>query len=674
MYFCATIGQLTSSFFRSLFVSICAFLNDLIIFFFDVFQRIGTARLVSNYDTQALFTRISLFLGIFMVFRLSFAFVQYIVNPDIMADKTKGAGNVIKRVVISVILLVTTPMIFNMAYKVQNIVIEKHLISSIILGTNGESHDSTSDGVRIAGNLFFAFFRTNDNSADEDVDRLEIIKHCYFEGCTESEVRDSGIPDENYKQGNKWVWNTLEVGKFGNIAAYVNEPNQKQKIWQNYEPFEYDFDALGLAAVVIDALALYIIITYTIQVGIRAIQLAYLQIIAPIPIMMYMTPKGDETLKKWVKQCSTTFFDFFIRIAILCFCTNVIAIVAESFNNQNGNSTLWISGEPLTNAYILVVLIIAVLLFAKKLPKLIQEIFPIAGGAAGFDYGLNLKKTVADSGVGKLGHVVGGAAIGTASNLVHFFRNKKDYKANAKKSADEFYDSKLGKKLGVDSWDADKKEKWAQRYAKFRTITRGINSPIGGFFGGGRAGYSAKTTGEAVRISNENRKKRELRQKSGYSPIIEGIPDKLYWGPAGEKTNAAIMLKEAQWRQEGLQSSKAALWEQTADYIEAGRDHLSGNTYSFLRSFKQDKDRKGKTIWIYTDTDGNRQVLTDKDGKSATSQMEEVIRGSNLGFTGDDATRFIDDVKRSAAADKAIKDQGDIIEGLTAAKQKAEKK
>lgn len=42
---------------------------------------------------------------------------------------------------------------------------------------------------------------------------------------------------------------------------------------------------------------LYTIFIFTIQVGVRVIQLAYLQIIAPIPIIMYITPKGDEQLK-----------------------------------------------------------------------------------------------------------------------------------------------------------------------------------------------------------------------------------------------------------------------------------------------------------------------------------------------------------------------------------------
>ena len=46
--------------------------------------------------------------------------------------------------------------------------------------------------------------------------------------------------------------------------------------------------------------------------------------------------------------------------------------------------------------YVGVIMIIAVLTFAKKVPNLIKEIFPSLGGAAGFDYGLSFKKQVVE--------------------------------------------------------------------------------------------------------------------------------------------------------------------------------------------------------------------------------------------------------------------------------------
>ena len=40
-----------------------------------------------------------------MIFRVTFAFVQYIVDPNMMTDKNKGAQAIIKKVIIVIVLL-----------------------------------------------------------------------------------------------------------------------------------------------------------------------------------------------------------------------------------------------------------------------------------------------------------------------------------------------------------------------------------------------------------------------------------------------------------------------------------------------------------------------------------------------------------------------------------------
>ncbi len=38
-----------------------------------------------------------------MIFRVTFAFVQYIVDPNMMTDKNKGAQTIIKKVIIVIV-------------------------------------------------------------------------------------------------------------------------------------------------------------------------------------------------------------------------------------------------------------------------------------------------------------------------------------------------------------------------------------------------------------------------------------------------------------------------------------------------------------------------------------------------------------------------------------------
>ena len=89
----------------------------------------------------------------------------------------------------------------------------------------------------------------------------------------------------------------------------------------------------------------------------------------------------------------------------------------ESTNLQN---------EPtLIRALVVSIIVIALLLFAKKLPELLKEIFPNmgGGGAAKFDFGLNAKKQFKDipllsSGLKGMGYM-GKKAIGFADRKIH---------------------------------------------------------------------------------------------------------------------------------------------------------------------------------------------------------------------------------------------------------------
>ena len=93
------IGQAIEHGFRTLMFILCDGVYRLIYLTFYIFEKLGSARIIE--DTQGIVNRISLIIGLFMVFRVTFAFVQYIVDPDAMLDKKKGAANIIKKIIIA---------------------------------------------------------------------------------------------------------------------------------------------------------------------------------------------------------------------------------------------------------------------------------------------------------------------------------------------------------------------------------------------------------------------------------------------------------------------------------------------------------------------------------------------------------------------------------------------
>lgn len=384
------IGRAIEYGFRTLMFILCDGVYRLIYLTFYIFEKLGSARIIE--DTQGIVNRISLIIGLFMVFRVTFAFVQYIVDPDAMLDKKKGAANIIKKIIISIVLLGSTSTLFNLAFKAQDLIIDNQIIGKIIFNSsssNGYDSDSlystpensSTFGGRLSAEVFSAFYRLNPEASPKDSNQ---------EDCKTWLTNDDG------NSGYSKLKEKIAQNK-GALSGYKNSPaaiclNEQD----SSDEYIVDFDAGGFLALVFGIAILYTIFIFTIQVGVRVIQLAYLQIIAPIPIIMYITPKGDEQLKKWGQQCSTTFLDFFMRCTIIYFAILVIQNIWETGFIGKLLSAGTESSNGWETMYVGVIMIIAVLTFAKKVPNLIKEIFPSLGGAAGFDYGLSFKKQVVE--------------------------------------------------------------------------------------------------------------------------------------------------------------------------------------------------------------------------------------------------------------------------------------
>lgn len=384
------IGRAIEHGFRTLMFILCDGVYRLIYLTFYIFEKLGSARIIE--DTQGIVNRISLIIGLFMVFRVTFAFVQYIVDPDAMLDKKKGAANIIKKIIISIVLLGSTSTLFNLAFKAQDLIIDNQIIGKIIFNSassNGYDSDSlystpensSTFGGRLSAEVFSAFYRLNPEASPKNSNQ---------ENCKTWLTNDDGNSGYS-KLKEKIAQNKGALSGYKNSPAAIclNEQDSSDK-------YIVDFDAGGFLALAFGIAVLYTIFIFTIQVGVRVIQLAYLQIIAPIPIIMYITPKGDEQLKKWGQQCSTTFLDFFMRCTIIYFAILVIQNIWETGFIGKLLSAGTESSNGWETMYVGVIMIIAVLTFAKKVPNLIKEIFPSLGGAAGFDYGLSFKKQVVE--------------------------------------------------------------------------------------------------------------------------------------------------------------------------------------------------------------------------------------------------------------------------------------
>lgn len=385
------IGDALSDAFRTLLLTLCNVVYSLIVFFFTIFNEMGTARLDINVDI--IFQRIGFILGLFMVFRLTFSAITYLIEPDKITDNQKGIGNIIKKVLIVIILLGTTQYLFKEAYDLQDKLIDSHVIEKILLPGFATNEIEGNNGANIAWYVFSQFYTYNESISNSDSDCSNAIE------LTEDGFKDS---DETTLKGAYRCLNERERG----FLDFFKEHDEE----------DYYINFNGILALLVGGVLVWVIITYTFQVGVRVIQLAYLEIIAPIPIMMYLMPSGEDKLKKWGQQCLTTFLDFFIRLAIMDFA---ILIIMSLINSDNSTFLEDFSASGIIqNGYIIVVMIVATLIFAKKVPNLLKEIFPSMGGAAGFSYGIGIPKETKGLATFGLGAAAGSLA-GMASGILN---------------------------------------------------------------------------------------------------------------------------------------------------------------------------------------------------------------------------------------------------------------
>lgn len=380
---------------RGLWGNLCEIIYPMIGNAYKIFLELGTLA-VSN-EFQEVYNKVSLIIGIFMVFRVTFWLIENLVNPDTLSDKEKNPGKIIQKVLISIILLATVPTIFEYAIKLQTKITTDGVIEQIILPSSEVSQVPEERGRYIAADLFKNFYTKNvvegqsDDSCDEYIYIPEQQKGLHYEDL-------------------------VNFGKFNLTNSCLTDKELKVN-GKNY--FVIDFN--GIFAVGVGAFVLWTIAMYCISLGTRYIQMIFLRIIAPIPIMCYLTPKKDNMFSKWVNQCTTTYLDLFIRIAIINFA---VVLSGMLLNNENG---LW---EYITDSslrgWIQVFLILGILTFAKKAPDLIQELLPksMSSKASG-DFGLSLKKRAESMYGGKFmystlkrapGYVAGGV-VGSAVGL-----------------------------------------------------------------------------------------------------------------------------------------------------------------------------------------------------------------------------------------------------------------
>lgn len=435
---------------RTIFFFIDNIIYEFVGVVYELLMEIANTTIFTEEIIDLFASKVYALLGIFMLFKVSFSILTYIVNPDEFTDKSKGFSKLITNIIITLTLLIFTPWIFSQAMDIQRIVLKDNVIGKIFSTSASltflDGNDNT--GANLAYRTFKAFYKIdNDN----------------FSSCVDVDVNSNndqacktflGFNEDKY---NKYIGTLKMAAETEKVEDLEND-----KLLNYQKDDKYLMSYTPIISTAVGGFMIWIFIIFCFDIAVRSVKLGFLRVIAPIPIVSRIDPKGKGMFDRWVKNCISTYLDLFIRLLAIFFA---IFIIEQVFNMDFVSQTTGLPTD--VEFFTKIFIIMGALLFAKQLPKLLSD---LTGAKLDGKFTLNpLKKMSEVPLIGKPMAAGTQFAARTAGNVAgaigHMAFNPL---RNAMGSSD------FGKKIG---------ERYKSMSAKFKSGYNEVNRATGGRLG-----------------------------------------------------------------------------------------------------------------------------------------------------------------------------------------------
>ena len=473
---------------------------------YQLFFNVASADIFSDGTIMSFYGRVQAILGVFMMFQLAMTFLRGIVEPDSFS-KDKGGGSLLRRIATSMILITilmpintgggneyqkqihNNGLLFGTLYSLQHRILSNNTIGRLVLGSGTDQStfmsDNADEQLEQSSRIFTSavlkgFYRINLVKEEDRVDTGDKYP------ATKNETRMCKDIDNDVLA----AYTRLDADP-GEIIGMVNETCTVDFNLLNYLPVvssfagtkKYVFTYMPVISTIVGIVFVFILLSFTIEVAVRAVKLAVLRLIAPIPLIAYIDPKGsgDEAFKSWTKTLTSTYLDLFIRLAVVYF---VIYLIQNMIVNGIAMNN---AGSGIIRALSFILIWVGLFVFAKQAPKFIRQALGLKG-----DGGFNL--------FGGFGEIMGAAALG-AGAIGSF---------NAARAASRLSDQVRG--------GEDKANKW---YNRGKHVLAGMAGGISGGMAGAAAWAGAKDhQGKAVMDAINKRNAADIARGASGSTVF----------------------------------------------------------------------------------------------------------------------------------------------------------
>lgn len=613
---------------------------------YQLFFNVASTNVISGKIIFDLFSRVQLIIGIFMVFLLTINIIKGIINPDTFTDSKSGFGNMITRIVVSLVLLallvplnIRSPrndyekrinnsgILFGTLYSLQDRILKQDTIGKLIFGNNNNNY--TSDDENAQENIYT--FSRRFSSA--------VLKSFYV-----LNVDDKGksICEDGEGYDNIYAEDALSpvtITSMATLTCTVSEENENHTyglidlLSPTIAQISHQVaDALDQSFVIsiipllptIAGIALAILMfMITFDVAVRVFKLAALQLLAPIPIISYMDPKGgkDTAFNTWVKLLTSTYLDLFIHLGVIYFAISIVSalmkqlpaiLISNASNTGSAAATIALLRPTF------VILCIGLFIFAKEAPKFLKEMLGIKSdkkffGAFGEAIGLGT------TAIGAIGSINSSRQASKDADIAHAKeRGMKDPEAYANRTGNKakhalagLFGGAMGIATGSAAASRDKGNALAKMMSSMNAMNeRNVKVRAAGRDGGSLFGAIGSLGQEAIYGQNEYD-----RLEAGWKAREQAIKDKELINKRDIDINAHRKAIMDRVNSKAVDNDKYIGTYELSDSLKKiySFDKISGN-YRNWHSVSQAALTNGVGVY-QIEVDGKNVDVFDYDGK-----------------------------------------------------------
>lgn len=407
---------------NAIFLTLDGIVYSLVAYSYKIFMLIAQL----NYNVlyawiSPLLDRIKAIILVFIMFKVGYALIQYMINPDSLDDTAKGGPALIKNIAIASGMLIIYTFVFSFMNELTLLMIgvpdgyEFTTLKQVADVTNNEKD---------SGLIARFIFGSDADNVGEFGKKLAVNTLNIFLHSKDGKTSDL---DDIYNELANGDMNAFDAMKIVTIVARIDKD------------VEYKWP---LVSTITGLYLTWQIIKLAVELAIRMFKLMVLQVLAPLAIVSIIDGgTKNATWSGYVKTFFGTWMDAFIRVGSLYLAT---ALIGKFWVEK---SELMPEATGITKGLIFLIIMFSAYKCVELIPKLIKQVFPSMGasgdnaagfgklftagagaliGAAGSGY---LAAKAGNSAGGVLSSILtggfnGGAAGSRSANAVQFFRNQ----------------------------------------------------------------------------------------------------------------------------------------------------------------------------------------------------------------------------------------------------------